>query len=468
MKRQTQKVPIPHQFGYGIGVYGYGLTTQMISSYLVFYGTTILYLPGRLIGFIVALSVLWDAVSDPIMGYLSDSTHSRWGKRHPYLAIGTAAMVVGTYFLWTIDPDLTLAVKFTWVFLSVMSLKTFITVYITPYNALGAEMTTDYDGRSSIQAVKTVFFLLSILSVTAISMIVFFRPTAEYPYGQFNPDAYRNMALTIMVITLLTGAIAFLSTFRYRSRHDPEIKMSFGTFWRSVRIAWLGKDYRSVVLGYLFTNLASALIGTIGLHVFTFTFLMDNVQIGVIFGLQFMVSIISQPFWIAYSKRHDKKVTVQHGLYLSILGTLILLGLVLVRTWVHAHYQWLFIYATVVGFGTSSLFSIPFSMIADTVDIEEQTHGKRNEGVYFGLVNFGYKISQSLAILLFGFLLDLIGFDSHLTVQSAATSVGLGLSLPLGSLMAFLLSLNAYRHYSLDRTRLAEIQDQLTKKSRQD
>lgn len=450
-----------HQFGYGIGVYGYGLTTQMISSYLVFFGTAVLFLPGRLIGFIVAISVFWDAVSDPIMGYLSDGTRSKWGKRHPYLAIGTISMAIGTYFLWTIDPELSTGIKFTWIFLSVMSLKTFITVYITPYNALGAEMTTDYDGRSSIQAVKTVFFLLSIFSVTAIFMIIFFKPTEAYTTGQLNPEAYERMALTVMAITLIAGAITFFSTRSYHEDTTEEAKMNFNTFWKSVRIAWLARDYRRVVLGYLFTNLASALIGSIGLHVFTYTFLMDNVDMGFIFGLQFLVSIASQPVWIAYSKRLDKKHAVIHGLYLSIIGCLILAVMVFAREIVQLHYQWLYIYAIVIGFGTSGLFSLPLSMIADTVDIEEHLHGRRNEGVYFGLFNFGYKISQSLAIFLFGIFLDLIGFNSRLTTQSESTILWLGLALPIGSILAFIFARMAYHNYSLDREKLKAVQAQL-------
>ncbi len=461
---QNHKVPVSHQLGYGIGVFGYGLTTQMISSYLVFYGTAVLYLPGGLIGFIVALSVLWDAISDPVMGYISDGTQSKWGKRHPYLLIGTITMAIGTYFLWTTDPNMSTAVKFTWIFLSVMSLKTFITIYITPYNALGAELTTDYDGRSSIQAVKTVFFLLSLLSVTAISMFIFFVPTAEYPKGQLNPVAYRNMALTISLITLITGIVTFFSTKSYRNDNAPTDKLTFNTFLRSIKIAWLGKNYRSVVIGFLFTNLASALIGTIGLHVFTFTFQMDNIQIGMIFGLQFIVSIVSQPFWINYSKRFDKKNAIIAGLYISISASIILMLLVFLRQYVHNHYQLMFIYSVVVGFGTSGLFSLPFSMIADTVDLEEHTHGKRNEGVYYGLVNFGYKISQSLAILLFGILLDLIGFDAQLSSQASRTVVILGLSLPAGSLIAFLLARVSYHFYALDRDTLKEIQRSLKQK----
>jgi Na+/melibiose symporter-like transporter len=433
----------------------------MISSYLVFYGTAVLYLPGSLIGFIVALSVLWDAVSDPLMGFISDNTVSRFGKRHLYMAIGTISMAISTYFLWTAKADLSLFSKFTWIFLSVMILKTFITIFITPYNALGAEMTTDYDGRSAIQAMKTVFFLFSILSVTAISMFIFFKPTPEFPVGQLNPLAYRNMAITTSIITLICGIIVHFSTTSYRISGTTGEHMQLSGFFDSVKAAFKCPEYRAVTFGYLFTNLASALIGTIGLHVFTYTFYMNYIHIGIVFGVQFITSIAFQPFWIKISKRYDKKIAILWGLKLSVLGSLILLTLVFYKDLVRAHYAWMLIYSFVVGFSTSGLFSLPHSMITDTVDLEERNHGKRNEGVYFGLLNFSYKISQSLAIFLFGVLLDLIGFDSTLAQQMPSTEIFLGLSLPLGSILSFLLAIIFYKKYSLDRAQLADIQESL-------
>jgi len=114
-----------------------------------------------------------------------------------------------------------------------------------------------------------------------------------------------------------------------------------------------------------------------------------------------------------------------------------------------------------VGFGTSGLFSLPFSMVADTVDIEEHIHGVRNEGVYYGLLNFGYKISQALGIFCFGLLLDLIGFDSSLATQTPFTLYALGLLLPLGTITAMILSKSSFEKYTLTREYLASIQKKL-------
>ncbi len=458
---QKIKVPFTHQLGYGIGVYGYGLTTQMISSYFIFYGTAVLRLPGGWIGLMVSLSVLWDGVSDPMMGYISDNTRSPLGKRHLYLLLGTILMTVGNYAMWTVDPSLGPAAKFLWLFIILMALKTFITIYATPYNALGAEMTMDYDHRSAIQGVKTVFFILSILSVTAIGMLVFFRPTLAYPLGQLNPKAYRNMAVTISALTLLTGLVTYFSTRKYLTRDQKEEKPNFKRFMTRIRFAFGEDQFRSVLLGYLFTNLAAALIGTIGLHVFTYTFAFNNVEIAVIFGLQFLMSILFQPFWVHIAKTFDKKNVVISGLKIAIFGSSLLFFMVVFKDFVSGHYTIMLVYAIIVGFGSSGLFSIPFSMVADTVDIEEHLHGVRNEGVYYGLLNFGYKISQALGIFLFGLLLDLIGFDSSLPSQTPFTLYALGFMLPLGTIGAMALAKESFKKYTLTRDHLASIQKNL-------
>jgi len=372
-------------------------------------------------------------------------------------------MATTNYFLWTISPEISILSKFSLVFLNVMLLKTFITIFITPYNALGAELVSDYDGRSSIQSIKSVFFLISLLSISSISMFIFFTPTAEYTRGQLNPDAYKNMSVAISVIMLITGLISYFSTKKYRDflPKNSQSSANFKEFLDSLKIALQSKNYKAVFFGYLFTNLASALIGTVGLHIFTFTFLMDSYHIGIVFGVQLMISIFSQPVWLKISKKLDKKKAVILGLNISLLACIVLLYLVSIKEVVSVNYTFMLIYSVVIGFGTSGLFFLPLSMITDTVDLQELNYGKRNEGVYFGLLNFGYKISQSLAILLFGFVLDIIGFDPSLPYNSNTTLVMLGASLPIGSLIAFLLAKHSFKKYTLNREILTKIQEQI-------
>lgn len=451
--------------GYSTGNLGYGLVSQMLTSYLVFYATAVLGMPGRLIGLIFFVSVAWDAVSDPIMGYLSDHTRTRFGNRHLYIALGAVAVSISNLVLWNIDPARSVDSKFVWVLTAVLLTKTFLTIFFTPYSALGAELSTDYNTRSLVQAIKTAFFLFAIVFASAGFMFVFFAPTPAFPIGQLNPQAYSRISILTTVIMLLTGFLTYISTRRFikpvSSKHGASAKENRLDFFKKMRFCLTQKDYRSVLLGYLFTNLGSAMISTIGLHTFTYTFMLNNFQIGAVFGVQFTISILSQPIWAKIGSKIEKFNAVKLGLKISMAGCAVLFLATLFRNQVIVHYEILFLYAAIIGFGTGGLFSLPLSMIADTVDYQEAHTGERNEGIYYGMLTFGYKISQSLAILLLGFVLDFIQFDSRLPEQTPATALLLGIFLSVGSLLALLLSAHAYRSYTLDAKTVGTLQAQI-------
>ncbi len=467
-----QGIPLMDKIGYGTGNFGFGIVFQVIATYLIFYTTAILRIPGSIIGTAVSLSVIWDGVTDPMMGYISDQTRLRWfGRRHAYILFGTIAMAVVNYFLWVIDPGLSVATKTFAVLTYVILVKTFMTIYSVPYTALGAELSRDYDERSSIQGIRTVFFLSGLFIATVMGMYLFFRPTLEFPQGQLNPIAYRNIGLTSSVTALLFGLVCFFSTKKYipflpQTNPDagkPDFRLS--KLVGDVAKALKNADYKYVVVGYLFTNIASALIGTIGLHVFTYTFLFTNFDIAIVIGVQFGVSILSQPLWIMISKRIDKKPAVKLGLMMAMLGAFYFLILVFVRGAVHGNVLYFMPFAILAGFGTGGLFSLPLSMIADTIDVEELSTGERNEGIYYGCLTLCYKLSQAIAIFLLGVVLDIIRFDSSLFYQPKHTVIILGLILSLGSVISMIFALVFYGRYSLNKGKIDSIQDLIKQKS---
>lgn len=463
MKRANGQLKNRVIIGYGTAFFGYGFVTQMFASYLVFYASVILKLSGTVIGLIMSLSILWDAVSDPVMGYISDHTVTRFGKRHIYILFGSLSLTVVNAFLWRVNPQSCEWVKLLWILICVFLIKTFVTVFVTPYSALGAEMSMDYNERTKIQTVKTIYFLVSLMLVTAVSMFVYFAPTSAYPLGQFNPDAYKRMGNTASLVMLVSGLISYFSTLKFKDINPVKSKEKLNVlhFLYVVKYSFMNKEFRVVFLGYLFTNIASAIIGVIGLHTFTYTFQMNSYKIGIVLGVQFIVCVLAQPIWLKISKKIDKKGAVLLGLKISIMGCLILFLLVVFRIQVVRNYGYLVFYGIVIGFGTSGLFSIPLSMLADTVDLQEFETGERHEGIFFGVLNFGYKISQSIAILLLGFLLDLIRFDPYLPLQKGSTDFYLGSMLSLGSMVTFYIAWLVYKKYSLSAQRIDEIQSEL-------
>ena len=462
-------VPLRNKIGYSFGNLGYGVIFQIIASYLIFYATAILKLSGSLVGIAISISVIWDSVSDPIMGHISDKTKMKYfGRRHFYILIGTVFVALLNLTIWNINPEFSNSVKFYMLLANILLIKTFFTIYFTPYSALGAELSSDYNERTSIQSIKTIFFLLGLLFSSAIVLVLFFKPTEQYPVGQLNPASYTSMAICTSIMMLVFGLMCFFSTIKYKSHpsFSPDditskfnLKSSFIDFISVLK----HRNYRVIVIGYLLTNISSALIGTIGLHIYTYTFLMSSNEIAIIAGTLLLVCVVTQPIWVMITKKIDKKPSVILGLSISLVACVVFIFFVIGKDFVRDNYLVLLLFSLLIGFGTAGLFSIPLSMVADTTDEDELNNGLRREGVYFGSLTFGYKLSQSIAILVLGIVLDTINFDANIAVQTNHVSTTLGLILPIGSIISFALAIFVYRGYSLSRKDVEDIQSKIQK-----
>lgn len=463
----NQNLLLKDKFSYGIGNLGVGVAMQVVGTYLVFFSTAILGISGSLVGIAVGFSVFWDAITDPVMGYISDITRSkRFGRRHLYLIIGALGVALTITLMWIIPSTLNSNLKFFLLFMDIILFKTFITIYVTPYTALGAELSTDYHERTSVQSIKTIFFLLGLAFVSVAGLYSFFQPTVEFPHGQLNPKSYQNLGYTSAIIILVTSFICIFNTKQFIPKlnqsqninNDNTIKMFIDSF----KSTFQNKAFRAVALCYLFNNVASAFLSNMGLHVFTYTFSLTSQQIATILGLQFLMSILSQPFWMKFGERFDKRPSMILGLALSFFAGILFLGCVVFRENILSQALYFVPYAIVAGIGTGALFTIPLSMVADTIDYDEYKRGVRFEGFYYGSLTLYYKLSQAIAIFFIGIILDFIQFDSSLPYQSDFTLLSLGLVLAIGTMFSFILSYISLQMYDLNKDKVQRIQEQIS------
>lgn len=469
MKSKSNMISFKDKIAYGLGDMGNGLSMQIVGSYLIFFMSVILHIPGTIIGFALGLSIIWDALTDPIMGYISDHTQSkRFGRRHLYLLIGMIGVPISILGLFNIPPSLDLSIKVVLLFSLILLYKTFITILVTPYSALGAELSSDYHERATLQSIRSVFFMLGISFVMVLGMFIFFQPTSDYPIGQLNPEAYRNVALFTALGTFVLPLMTYLSTRKFiptLNRMSPnemeplKIVNFFKSFYQTLR----NRSFLFIILTYMFINIGSAFVNNSVFHVFTYTFSFSNNLISLIIAIQFLFSILSQPFWIKTIHKTDKRKSVLIALLISICASLYFMLLVLINSHVENYFVLFIPYAVLAGVGTGALFTIPASMVADTIDLEELETGKRSEGGYFGSMTFFYKLSQSLSVILIGFLLDLIGFDSSQSVQTMQVQIYLGLILSLGVSFSFALASIFMSKFPLTKEDIFEIQRKLKK-----
>lgn len=471
---KSGKVSILDKISYGIGNFSVGVSIQVIGTFLMFYCTAILNIPGSLVGIAISISIAWDAITDPLMGYISDNTKSKiFGRRHLYLIIGAIGIGICNLLLWNIPSSYPVTTKFIIILIDIIVIKTFMTIFITPYTALGAELSNDYNERTSIQGIKTIFFLLGLFFVSVFLLYIFFQPSVEFPVGQLNPKAYSHMGLFSSIIIIIFSMACVFFTKKYipllrLSENEAVEKLGLHSLLASFKNIIGDTLFRSIALPYMFNNIASAMFSNVGLHVFTYTFSLNNQQIALIVGVQFAVSIISQPAWTYISRKIDKKPSIKLGQGLCIIASAYFFALVLFKNYTASNVIYFLPFAILAGFGTGGLFTLPLSMIADIIDLEELNTGKRSEGTYYGCLTLFYKFSQSITLLLIGFILDIIKFNSSLPVQSEGTVVSLGLILSFASLLSFIAAFISLRKYSLDRLTVEGIQKQIAIKNKAD
>jgi glycoside/pentoside/hexuronide:cation symporter, GPH family len=176
--------------------------------------------------------------------------------------------------------------------------------------------------------------------------------------------------------------------------------------------------------------------------------------------------MISQSMWAALSRRIGKMPSLVLGFGLSMLGSVYFTVLVFFHEAVQGNSLIFIPFALTAGSGIGALFTLPLSMVSDTVDLEEAGGGVRLEGLYFGTLTFAYKLSQAIVLVLIGLLIDFLGFDAALLRQRETTLLSLGLVLSLGSIAAFAGAVLAIRNYPLTESVVAGYRNDIAARKR--
>lgn len=464
--KRKNKIPLRQKLGYGIGTLSYGLPFQIVSGFFLFYATSVLGLSGLITGLIISSSIIWDAFTDPVMGYISDKTNQNifLGRRLFYVFIGAIGIAVTNFLLWNVSPSLSAVDKVVSITFFLILLKTFSTVFTTPYLALGAELSSDYNERTSVQSFRTAFFFIGFLLATVGCLFIFFKETPGYEKGQLNPAAYPPLGISTSIIVLVCAFICILLTYR-KSKYPGIVKDKKSTFKGMILEtveALKNADFRNISICLLFVNIAMGIVGAVGMHIFTFTFDFNNTEMAIVFGSLFLMTLLAQPFWLFITTKYEKKFALKVCLIINIFVSLIFTGYTLGSEWVASHYLTTVPLAMLMGLSLGGSIALPYSMISDTIDEDAYYTGLRKEGVFYGCATFMYKLSQSAAVMFVGVLLDIIKFNADLK-QSREVYLQLGLILPIGFLICFTLALIFTQKYTLDRQKVAVFQQKLSR-----
>lgn len=421
---------------YGVGAFGYGSVNQMLGNFLMFFGTGVLGLSGTLMGLAIGISTVWDAVTDPVVGALSDNFHSRLGKRHGFMLVGCICVALLNLMIWHINPAWSEVAKFLALLTCLLLIETFNTVYSTPYSALGFDMSRTYNERTSIQTYKTVFQSAALL-VPSVLMGVVLAPQA---YATMNTatDGYQIIALITSTLCVMTGLVTVIGTRRYRAYKVPNMT-NLNYVAKPQRVPFLkaffsilqSKNNVFLIAAYAIALSCSAFITTLGMHIFTYTFHFSSLQIPIIMGCLVAGIILGQPLWYKVSEKIGKKNTVLAALSVVVVGVIIFSFILAFRLYFNTNVLLVMVAANILllSAGVGCIYSLPISMFADNINTD-------STAMATGFLTFCTKCTNALVTMIVGVILDLIGFQSGVAAQTMFVSTALGWALVGGMVTA--------------------------------
>jgi len=458
---------------YALGQLAEGLKNESFSLFLLFYYTAVLGLSGALAGQAILIALLFDAVTDPLVGVVSDRLESRWGRRHPL--IYAAALPLGVFFYLAFSPPqgLTQLELFAWLAGFTVLTRASMTLFSVPHLSLGAELSSDYEERTTIVTLQFLFARCGHLLAGVLAFLVFFRPTEQYAEGRFNPEAYPGLALTMSVLMVLAVLVSGWRTHHripYLTRPHAAAKQHgvaravFREFADSLR----NDSFRALFLGLMLTYVSWGVTTALGLHLATYFWFVSNEELliwGVFMGIGIFAGL---PIWRVLALRLDKKPTFMWGIAIFTFFTALPPLLLLWGYWPSRESALYFpLWCATTGlsahFGIAATMVTGRSMMADVTDEDALAHGRRREGVFFGAVSFSAKAAFGVGSLIAGFVVDAVGLLPNQAPESVGPRVveGLGYTLGLSILLLCGASLAFFSRYRLSRQRHAEIQAQL-------
>lgn len=479
--------PLGDQLVYSLGEIPNSLVMNSIWGFAMLYYTEALGVSYKWAGVAMSIATIWEAITDPIMGHITDNTRSRWGRRHPYILLGGILTAMTYYFIWAVPGPLReggLALGY----LMVMNLllRTTYTLFLIPYGALGMEICTDYEGRARLAGIRGGVQMLANLLGPALAWSLFFKDVPGQESTKITEN-YTHMGTAFTLVSLFFFLFVVWATRKYMvdSRSNAEITGNrLSDFYRDLKEVITDPNPRPVYLFTLVIYIGIVLVSSLQMYVYVHFMHFSAGEKTLVHGGGMTLFGLSSAFiapWLV--RKLDKKPAVVIGVLVTVIANILLLGL-FVSGWVTPGTGWQlppglpwvggmtlpvamllfgFLQASYWG-GNGILGPISGSMIADISEIGKYHTGILRDGTYSAIACFISKMSCSLGLLLSGFCLDGVGFVSGSEVQSPTAIRYLAAIAFSGGMVVALLALLIILKYPVNRAFMQKIKAALAQR----
>ncbi|MDP3450417.1 MAG: MFS transporter [Anaerolineaceae bacterium] len=439
----VQKMKARTKWLYGLGDVGNATVNSAIQFFLMkFYTDAALILPA-LAGNALLIGKIWDAVNDPLFGWLTDRTKSKLGKRRVYMLFGAIPLGISIALLWFVPAGMSQVMTFVWIAATFILFDTLWTMTNVPYYALTSELTDDYDERSSLTVYRMALAVPFYLVGAALTpMIVGFFAVQRTGFG-FIGIIYGALAAAALMISA-SGLRERKNVIEAKGEENPA---------KSIKLAFANKKFVYLCVIYFIVNISFAFAKTLMAYFIEYQLVMKD-MIPVVMGLMLVCVTISLPIWKKIADKWDKGPAYGLGMGMGAVALLALFFLPNEPTF------WIYPIMVLAGFGFGANWVFPWAMIADVSDYDRVETGQFRSGIYYGVWGLATKISEALALAGVGWMLTGFGYVANVA-QSSQALLGIRLFFGIVPAVCIFAALPLLFKYPITRKGHAEVRARL-------
>lgn len=398
--------------GYGSAETGVTACEFLIQLILLKFYTDQVGLSPWLAGLALGLATVWDAITDPLIGYFSDRTTSPFGRRRPYMLAGMLILACSFYALFS-PPEMNHTLQqFSYLLFGYMVVNTGISLISVPHLALAADLTQSLEQRSSLFGWRFLFANLGLLSGILLPTLL------GGEAGNLDKSTTGEVALYIGLVLLLTVSFTLVAT---RGNEGQPNSSSAGLSIRSgARAIFANKPYLWLLASNGLGSIGRAVNASLALFYYQYFLELNERTVFIYILLPFTGSIsLSVLFWVWVSKFMGKQYACMLPLGFLAITTGIVYMIFPTGEWIYPAF-----YAVIAGWSIGSVFLLD-AMVSDVCDYDRIFSGQRREGLYYGFWRLDSKLSRAVGLALSGIALEWIGFETHAKSQTDETQWGL-------------------------------------------
>lgn len=428
---------------YSLMSLGVATPAEAVAGIIAFYIVDVKNLPAEWFATFWFFYTLYNAVNNPILGYMSDRTRSRWGRRIPYILFGGLPYAAAFALLFTAPFDgkenpLGLLIYFG---LAIVVWETCYTAFATGYYGLLPEMFEDYAERTDAAAKMNIFQTVALVLGAAMP------PLLADIFG------WSGMAAALAVISVIAIYAGYPALFE---RADLKTDVGF-PFIQALKHTFANRSYLTAAGAQMMRFVATGALQTGILFYLKYSLKVDESLATVILGIAFVAAMLSLYPWRNWvANRLDSRRTLMLANAVMVLG--------IVPMGFSPNINFTYAASIILGIGLGGLILIGDVIMAEVVDEDEVKTGHQRAGMYFGMSGFLITLSGLLVSSIFGLVMPAFGYDTLLDVQPASVDLGFRIFLTVPTSIGFLLAIFLLWLYPLHGKRLAEIKAALSRK----